>query len=97
MPARLLIISGVLAFLFLHTPFPLVLALGFYCIIWLAERLYHLIIALAKVACFAYIAFLLFQSLSLYIPPEIPMVGRKDELWLNHSQLFAVTSILAGS
>lgn len=67
MPAKLLVISGVLAFLFLHTPFPLVLALGFYCIIWLAERLYHLIIALAKVACFAYIAFLLFQSLSVSI------------------------------
>lgn len=67
MPAKLLIISGVLAFLCLHTPFPLALALAFYCSIWLAERLYHLIIALARVACFLYIAFLLIHSLSVRI------------------------------
>lgn len=94
---RIVVIAGVLAFLCLHTPFPLAVALLFYCSIWLAERLYHLVIALARVACFIYITFLVLHSLSLYIPPEIPMVGRKDELWMGRASLFAVASLLSGS
>lgn len=53
------------AFLYLHTPLYLALAVLFYTLIWLAERLYHVFIALARLMLFAFVGFLFLQSLSV--------------------------------
>jgi len=84
---RMLLIGAIFAFLWMHTPFLLALAMLFYTFIWLAERLYRVFIIVAKIICFAYVAFLFVHSLSQYLPPEVPSPGRKDVLCLHRVQL----------
>ncbi|KAG8895168.1 hypothetical protein FRB99_000730 [Tulasnella sp. 403] len=82
------------AFLCLHTPYLLALAVLLYSTIWIVERTYHIIIALAKILLVAFVTYLFLHSLSQYLPPEIPTPGRRDHLWLSRAQLFMLHAVL---
>ncbi|KAG8992028.1 hypothetical protein FRB94_012038 [Tulasnella sp. JGI-2019a] len=84
----------VFAFLIVHQPYYLSLALAFYASIWLAERLYHVMIALARLLLIAFVLYLVLESLSNYIPPHIPTAGRHDALWLRRAEALMLQSLL---
>jgi len=93
-PISNLVLVALFGFICLHTPLYFALAVAFYCLIWVVERLYHILIALARILFFAFVAFLFLQSLSGYLPPEVPTAGRRDDLWLRRAEVLMLQSLL---